>query len=73
MKFVIYKASDGFNSYPKPCEKAYLKPTGNGFYQFAKWEVEINSLEDLLSLMKETDNELILSEDRIIIYDDYVE
>ena len=52
---------------------ATIKPPGNGFYRFAKWEIEINSLEDLLSLMKETENELIISEDRIIIYDDYVE
>ena len=41
MKFTIYKASDGFNGYPKPCEKASIKPPGNGFYRFAKFIIGI--------------------------------
>lgn len=74
MKFYIYKASDGFREYEKPCEKAIpANPMDDGFYRWVQWRIEINSLEDLINLMKETNSEIILSENRIIIYDDYVE
>ena len=37
------------------------------------WEIEINTLEELLALAKNTDEKLIVSEDQIEIYDSWRE
>ena len=37
-------------------------------------EIEINTLEELMALIKECGDDLIISEDReILVYDDYIE
>lgn len=38
-----------------------------------KETVEINSLEELMKLIKDVKNELVISKDEILIYDDYIE
>lgn len=75
MKFLIYKASDtSFDGYKKPCEKAKERTIlPNDFRSYIKYEIEVNTIQDLLDVIKETGSELILSEERVIIYDDYVE
>ena len=57
MKFNIYKTTDNFNrSFNPPCKNAvavqnddYITSTLRG----SKWEVEITTLEDLLSIFNE--------------------
>lgn len=72
MLFKITKASKpGFHEGDKPCKKAsvLLHDTGE-----KEWIVEINTLTDLLDLQKELSEELILGfNDRITIYDDFIE
>ena len=62
MIFTLTKASEHMD---KPSEKAIQKD--------GKWCIELKTLEDLMSLIKEVRNDLIVSEDEIIIYDDYME
>lgn len=38
-----------------------------------KGTIEINSLEELMKLIKDVKNELVISKDEILIYDDYIE
>lgn len=38
-----------------------------------KETIEINSLEELMKLIKDVKNELVISKDEILIYDDYIE
>lgn len=76
MKFELMKASEPFN---KPGEKdaspLVPKAVESVRKKYGKehrvWEIEINSLEELMDLVG--DEELIISKNRIIIYDDYVE
>lgn len=35
--------------------------------------IEINNLEELMKLIKDVENELVISKDKILIYDDYIE
>lgn len=37
------------------------------------WKIDINTIEELIELIKEAENPLIVYEDEIMIYDDYVE
>ena len=53
-----------------PCSRALLVPVAGGHHRF---KIEINSLNDLINLQKEVKECLIIGEDSIIIYDDYVE
>lgn len=79
MKFEIRKTSD---DYTKPCEQAVLtKEWRNEFgWKERKWEVEVNSLEELMKLIEQSEKEriVIFAADEndgplIEIYDDYRE
>ena len=79
MKFKIWKTSDDYN---KPCEKAVLVSEKKGEYNWRErtWEIEINSLEELLKLAEETKDKclVVFAQDEkagpaIEIYDDYRE
>lgn len=82
MKFFINRASDPFMNQEKPIEEAILdssekiKGTNNCFN---KYIIEINSLKDLLRLMRETGQDIVMYYHRdknefvITIYDDYIE
>ena len=80
MKFLIERASDWIIKRTKPCNNAKLiKKDGNHNY----WEVEVDNLKELISLIKEVDNDIIIGinsdkdfpnhECLIKIYDDYIE
>lgn len=61
MIFRIYKTSNHwFPTANKPCKKAYIKSLGNGEFE---WNVEINTLEDLIELQKEVKQEIIFESD----------
>lgn len=74
MQFKIYTASGlgsvyyGDNSV-SPCKKAFL----NGSTDNLPFSIELNTLQDVLELMQEVHNKLVMSEDTICIYDDYIE
>ena len=73
MKFRIAKASEYcvFKEDSKPCEKAFIHeyPTGEKV-----WMVEINTLEELMALRQEVNEELIIGLNNwITVYDDFVE
>lgn len=72
MLFKITKASKpGFNENAKPCKKAVILAYETGEKE---WVVEINNLGELISLQEEVGEELILGfNDRITIYDDFIE
>lgn len=79
MIFKIVRSSDDVN---KPCENAYLKEkfrNKSGGMSYI-WEIEIDSLNELMDLIKETNEPLIVfgpSKDdlstSIEIYDEYRE
>lgn len=76
MIFRITKSSDYLHiDQPKPCKNAKkiveIDPVGH--FEKVRWEIEINTLEELLDLLKEADNELIISDGYIEIYDAYRE
>ena len=76
MIFRITKTSSYLHiDQPKPCENAKkiveIDPVGHR--ELVRWEVEINTLEELLDLLKEAGYELIISDDYIEIYDAYRE
>lgn len=60
---------------PKPCKNAKkiveIDPVWH--CETVRWDVEINTLEELLDLQKEVGEELIISDGHIEIYDDYRE
>ena len=78
MKFLIGKASD-WHGDNKPCSKAIK--IGKNKYDNNVWEVELNTLDDILALMNECDKDLVIGESyyddehkyEITIYDDYME
>lgn len=80
MKFRIEKASyyttewefnKRFNKDRKPCKNAVLKKDE---YGIKAWWIEINSLEELLELRKEVNEELIIGLNGVItIYNDFIE
>ena len=60
-----------FKEENKPCKNAILKTYENGVKE---WTVEINTLEDLLYLRKEVNEELVIGlNDTITVYDDFIE
>lgn len=76
MIFRITKTSSYLHTVqPKPCENAKkiveIDPVGH--FEKIRWEVEINTLKELLDLLKEAGYELIISDGYIEIYDDYRE
>ena len=66
MKFEIERASheDGL-----PCKNAILIGTERD----PKFEIEINSLDELMELVDEVDDIVINKDKSITIYDDYLE
>lgn len=76
MIFRITKTSSYLHiDQPKPCEntKKIVEIDPVGHRELVRWEVEINTLEELLDLLKEAGYELIISDGYIEIYDDYRE
>jgi len=66
MKFRIDFGSTSNRPGSKPCKSAYNR----GLY----WFVEINTLEELLALQKEVNEQIILRGDNsILIYDTWLE
>lgn len=55
---VIPKEKPFEKYFEKPCEKAYIKDNGNGKIE---WYIEINTLEDLIKLQKEVNEEFIFN------------
>ena len=63
--------SERFKEENKPCKDAVLKTYKNGEKE---WIVEINTLEDLLAIRKEVNEELVIGlNDTITIYNDFIE
>lgn len=60
------------NSSAPPCKNAVFDHEGSDAY-FSRWFIEINTLEELLEIVKETTYDLIVNADTITIYDDYAE
>lgn len=81
MLFKITKASyftnewafdERFKEENKPCKNAFIKVYSNKNER--EWVVEINTLEELLALRNEVNEELIFGlNDRITIYNDFIE
>lgn len=82
MKFIIERVSSWMNN-NKPCKNAVLKErikidfAGN---YVNIWEVEVNKVEELMSIIEETGESIILRRESyykdmplIQIYDDYIE
>ena len=67
MKFLIKRTSD-FTSSKRPCSSAYQD--GVGMYGNPKWFVKIESINDLIRIIQETDCPVIVDEYDIEIYDD---
>lgn len=77
MLFKITKASyftnewsfnERFKEENKPCNKAVFDA------KTKEWVVEINTLEDLLDIRNEVNEELVIGlNDRITVYDDFIE
>ena len=58
----------------QPCDKAYVgEVIEHGQWTKRIWHIDINSLEELQSLIKEVGHSVIVGEDRIEIYDGYRE
>lgn len=75
MKFEIYRTSDWCRENP-PCEGAKLVSAGSAVHD-AVYEIEIETLEQLLKLMQAVEAPIIImgnyDEPAIEIYDDYRE
>lgn len=75
MKFEIYRTSDWYRE-KAPCEGAKLVREGSAA-QSAAYEIEIETLEQLLELMQAVESPIIIMgnyyEPAIEIYDDYRE
>ena len=76
MIFRITKTSSYLHiDQPKPCKNAKKIVEIDPLWgcEIIRWEVEINTLEELLDLLKEVGEELIISDGYIEIYDAYRE
>lgn len=78
MKFIIYRTSNSYLNANSPCEEAVLVEhklvyKNNDHEQYKNiYEIEINSLEDLINLSKKY-GEIIINGNTLEIYDDYRE
>lgn len=71
MEFEIHRTSD-WDRTEKPCDSAYL--AGKDQWDKPVYKIKIDTLEDLIALIKEVDENLILNVDTSIeIYDDWRE
>lgn len=70
MKFLISSATNLWRSWqghaPQPCEKAVLNSE-------KRYEVELETLEDLMLLVDEVGHDIIIDRESILIYDSLVE
>lgn len=76
MTFRISRVSSDWGESTPPCEKAHLvSKVKHDFYTAHFWEIEINSLEELLQLSKDVGTSLIVDGENttVTIYDDYIE
>lgn len=64
MKFNIYRTSDMFPEFP-PCQEAVLKKKGEWSNDY---EIEINTLEELMGLISKYGS-VVLSSETLEIYD----
>jgi len=72
MQLKISRASSRSPYKDKPCQRAILAEVDKHGYH--NWEVNINTLEELLELQKEVGDMILFQHDNsITIYDDYVE
>ena len=71
MKFEIWRASNWQNESESPCNKAYVDIEYNGSNE--KYLIDINTLEELMELIEEIDEDVIVNKDRILIYDSWLE
>ena len=75
MKFLIKRASFPDNR-QQPCKDAKLKREiyfRSGEYRDTEWEIEINHFDELMRLIEEVGDIVITKDNKIIIYDDYIE
>lgn len=70
MRYTISRTSDWLGS-EQPCSQAYQNGVDRSGAPI--WCVDVNSLNDLQSIVKETNSPVILGLDSIEIYDDYRE
>jgi hypothetical protein len=68
MQFTIRTVAGPNNS--PPCSRAF-ETAREG--QYIVWAVEINTLEELLAIVDEVDNQLVIDRELIIVYDGYLE
>lgn len=81
MIFRINRTSDYLHKEPpKPCKNAVKVTEGirpwrfsNELQEVVHYEIEINTLEELINLYKEVGEELIITDETIEIYDGYRE
>jgi hypothetical protein len=78
VKFIIYETSVGRYGYDietkKPCKNATYVRKLDGCNAYTEYTIEINSINDIIALIKEVDTDIIISGNNIIeIYDDYRE
>lgn len=77
MNFRIYRTSYEFSD-DTPIDGAILENPSRGYYEEPTFTIEIETLEDLIALMKRAGHPLILCRDyekrlSLEIYDDYRE
>ena len=74
MKFVIETASV---SDSRPCKKAYMetinRTVNKRTFTIERYYVDINTLEELMELIEEIDEDVIVNKERILIYDSWLE
>lgn len=77
MKFKIEKTSLMFKREEKPTEKAFKESLNNFnnsvMFEDTEWYLEINSLEELIALVREEGYPIIIGLNKLEIYDDYRE
>ena len=67
MTFTITRTSD-WNGDVQPCERAYWSEANEC------WKIDINSLEELMDLIRDVEHNIVVSDDpEIEIYDEYRE
>lgn len=70
MKYIITRTSD-WSGKEQPCSQAFQDGTDK--YGHPIWRVDINSLDDLQSIIKECDASVIVGLNDLEIYDDFRE
>ena len=78
MKFKIEKTSLMFKRDEKPTERAFKEAlsnfnNNNVLFEEDEWYIEVNSLEELIALVREEGYPIIIGLNKLEIYDDYRE